>query len=387
MPLTPLPTVAQFRYLAGTTSDLDPVFRALGQAHAVPAQSPLAINASRDLRRACLAWLERPRDPRDGKRPHYVRNLLARANERFKSAVEFNPRYAQDRPTPPIPGLPTLPLGVNVTSGPLVPRVGNAMRGKYAGEMGAPHWTPKVEQRVEYSFAIYRRKGGTLNRTSWAEQILAPSIEDDPEGKYLVDGEIKSQRAGGGGVDDPPAIQDPRIVLEGVTYCTERERAAFRLQIRDGRLYDAGTFYPFDTKNSQVSDYGYGWAMFVLGFDNTLYANAEVRDFFHHSSFFAGGPVQCGGELCVIGGELRFLTAKAGHYRSGRPELYRLLSFLRYHEFDLARILVVPDPKERPYKWYTALDVFNTPDDRPMTLRHTGEPPTLRVPGEPELGA
>jgi hypothetical protein len=86
----------------------------------------------------------------------------------------------------------------------------------------------------------------------------------------------------------------------------------------------------YDTSGRETEFSKFGWAIFVLGFDNILYSNTHRKDLFHHSSFFAGNPVQCGGEICCIAGRIRYVSSKTGHYHSGHREFYRLLSFLNY---------------------------------------------------------
>jgi hypothetical protein len=351
-------------------NDLQPMCAQLQLLLGQPPMSPHAVVATRALRQSCMTWLRADRGLHRTS-TLVVKNLLRRANEHFVRAVEANPQPAGA--APPIPGLPTAAL-LRGLGGPGGPGLGNTMRTKYENEMVAPHWTPKTYEAKDASYAHYRSGGGTLDRLTWQTLIVAPSLEDDRDGEFLRDGEVRS------------FTSPERVPPAAIMYLdSDQARAPYRVEIRNGgRLYDANDQL-LDTQNLQVDGYGFGWGLFVLGFDNRLYVGAEVREIFHHSSFFAGAAVQCGGELCCIEGELRYLTCKAGHYRSGRMELYRLIAVLQNLDVPLENLLVVPAPKEVPYNWYRALDWFahdHGPGQAPV---RQGVPLTQRSPGVPRL--
>jgi hypothetical protein len=232
------------------------------------------------------------------------------------------------------------------------------------------HWGPNVANRMNQKYGLYTAAGGTLSIGAWADHVYLADVEDDPGGQYLNMGQLNAQ-----GV---------REVREGVKYCTPTERAAYRLEIKDGRLFDReGT--PFDTAGRETHFSGFGWAIFVLGFDNFLYSNTHIVNLFHHSSFFSGDPVQCGGELCCIGGQLRYITNKTGHYKSGKFEYYRLLSFLHYHGVKLNKVLAAPEIHASE-DFFRASEVFGAHGGRPATgaPQRTTKPPQLHTAGVPQ---
>ncbi len=351
-------------------NDLQPICAQLQLLLGLPPNGQQAITAARALRRSCITWLT-VNQGRHRSSTLAILELLRRANDRFVRAVEAYPHAAQA--SPPIPELPTAALLRDIRGGP-GKGLGNAMRDKYVNEMVAPHWTPKTFDAKTASYAHYQSGGGTLNRRDWQTLIVAPSLEDDRNGEFLRDGEVRS------------FISTEKVQPAGIIYLdSDQARAPYRVEIRNGGLLHGNNNQRLDTQNLQVDGYGFGWGLFVLGFDNRLYVGAEVREIFQHSSFFAGGAVQCGGELCCINGRLRYLTCKAGHYRSGRMELYRLIAVLQNQGVPLANVLVVPSPKELPYKWYRALDWFSHDHGPGLASMRQGVPITRRNPGVPSL--
>ncbi len=373
MPDIKIPTVKEFKSLTGrsgvgkifkTKNDLDPIFAALQVVDDTPPTSgDRAIAAARALRRACIAWLSAAGNGAANRASFApVQDLLARANARFVATTEF--RYFGSQSSSgtdvPIKNKPHLPFGRDITarSGNArdVVRVGNQLDDHLKDEMKSRHWGPTVAASMNQKYNQYKGGGGLLSIGAWADHIFLINAEDDPSGMYV----------GGGQVSDTLR----REVREGVKYCTEQERASYAINIQAGVLQDAsGT--PYDTSSRETHFSGHGWAIFVLGFDNTLYSNTHIVNIFHHSSFFAGDPVQCGGELCCIGGKLRYLTNKTGHYKSGKFEFYRLLSFLKYQEVDLANVLVAPDIRTKE-EFFRGTDVFNAHGGFPST------PPLLK---------
>lgn len=102
----------------------------------------------------------------------------------------------------------------------------------------------------------------------------------------------------------------------GVKYLTPEERAALKLEVVDGKFYDADGNL-FDTsKGGSVFSGGQGKAIFVMDEQGNVYAslNQEVGHF-HHSSFFSGNPVAAAGELQIRNGVLESISDRSGHYR------------------------------------------------------------------------
>ncbi|MCO8123803.1 hypothetical protein NHH03_18810 [Stieleria sp. TO1_6] len=379
MPTIKVPTLKQFKSLTGrsgigkvfkTKNDLDQIFAAL-KIHDAAGQGMHdgAIAALRRIRRECIAWLLNHTNQRASHAA--VQQLLESSNLRFLAVMEFKhfgEQQSTNAPAPAIKPVPNLPFGRELT-GNDVKRVGNSMGQNLANETGPRHWGPNVDNRMRQWYGNYVAAGGTLSIGAWADYILPANAEDDPSGMFL----------GGTALPNLPSIRER---AEGVKYCTPSERAAYKISIQGGKLFDAnGTLY--DTSGRETHFSKYGWAIFVLGFDNILYSNSHLVNLFHHSSFFASDPVQCAGEICCIGGKVRFLTPKTGHYRSSKANFYRLLSFLSYHEVTLANVLACPAPHQHPNYWL-GTEVFAANGDEPTSAPVlTNHPPQLTAPGIP----
>lgn len=113
-----------------------------------------------------------------------------------------------------------------------------------------------------------------------------------------------------------------------VEYLDEAGRAERLLTIRDGKFYDAkGKLY--DTANSDSFFRGDGTAIYVMDENGNFYAESQVVERFHHSSFLAGKPVAGAGELEVTKGELKYINCQSGHYRPTSEMLQQTINELR----------------------------------------------------------
>ncbi|MBI4865269.1 MAG: hypothetical protein HY815_34150, partial [Candidatus Riflebacteria bacterium] len=123
----------------------------------------------------------------------------------------------------------------------------------------------------------------------------------------------------------------------GVKYLTAAEREAYRLTIRDGKLYDsAGRL--FDTTRGN-SVWGNGRAIFVMDEQGNLFAsNMHEVGKFHHSSLLAGQPVSAAGELEVRNGVLRRITDQSGHYRPRLPFMEQAVNRLEQLGVDMSTV-------------------------------------------------
>jgi hypothetical protein len=115
-----------------------------------------------------------------------------------------------------------------------------------------------------------------------------------------------------------------------VKYLNEREREAYRVRIKQGRLYGADGA-PFDTRNnSSVFGAMPGRAIFVMDHKGNLYlSNESVVGKFHHSSFLAGAPVAAAGEMSVRDGAIESISRKSGHYRPTAAQLNQCITHLK----------------------------------------------------------
>jgi len=138
---------------------------------------------------------------------------------------------------------------------------------------------------------------------------------------------------------------------ERVKYCDENERKDYVVTIAAGVVSDAsGNKYHTGTKETHFS--GKGWAIYVVGLDNTFYSNSHLVNVFHHSSFLSGGPVQGAGEIAVNAGKVVAVTNKTGHYTAGAAELTRTLFLLHRGGVNLDEIKV-NDPFKAKDVWVT----------------------------------
>jgi hypothetical protein len=123
-----------------------------------------------------------------------------------------------------------------------------------------------------------------------------------------------------------------------VKYLTHTERAAFRLEIAKGLLYDyAGQ--PFDTTGAYSLHSDDARAIFVMDDDGTFYASKRQRvGEFHHSSLVAGGPVAAAGEIEAQNGQLLAISDKSGHYRPGRAFTQQAIDELTKNGVDISKV-------------------------------------------------
>ena len=381
-----IPTESEFKSLTGragitslfkTKNDLGPIFQA------VKAFEPYASNTTdasipfvRAVRRACITWLNNNPGMKRKSKPA-VQTLMRRADNRFIGIVEFNHRGEQlgtnvtlAQAKAAMPKRPVLPFATElhikhgtVLSRP-IRRVGNEMQ--LPRERVNPlHLGPNIRGSAEQKYkSAYTQKGGSLlSLGAWLTHVYPANVEDDPVGNLL-----------GSGSAGPWQLEFASK-LGGVTYCTAEERKAYVKTIKGGIFHNIDDT-PFDTRGMETHNMGFGWAIYTLGYDNQLYSNSHIVDQFHHSSFWAGDPVQCGGEICVEAGKLRYVTPKTGHYRSGSREFYRMLSFLAYHEVDLQRVLCCPSP-HNDKQMYNAYEVYDRMGQVKQEVSDVGVTPVM----------
>eukprot|EP00947_MAST-08B_sp_MAST-8B-sp1_P004389 g4389.t1 len=94
-------------------------------------------------------------------------------------------------------------------------------------------------------------------------------------------------------------------------------------------LWQVAQDRPLDTADMTTAAHGRGWAMVVLRVEDGLFVADHVLNKFHHSSIFAGKPVDFAGELRATGGRIEVLVNKSGHYKPGQEEVLKMLVYLR----------------------------------------------------------
>jgi len=117
------------------------------------------------------------------------------------------------------------------------------------------------------------------------------------------------------------------------------ERARFRITLKNGRMLDF-LGKPFDTSKHCTNSAGKGFAICAFVKDNEnggFFAHTHTVGHFHHSSFFAGEPVNFAGEIKVTNGRLEVVTQNSGHYKPNEMHLIAMLRFLRKCGFDLSK--------------------------------------------------
>lgn len=338
----PIPTLDQFRALTGrsgvgcifkTKHDLGKIMSAISKVHAQGMQLNSRFKALRILRCHCIEWLsDNYFAERERKSKKEVERLLDATNREMIYMGNFLFAGEQSssglrKPVPPVP------KGM----------VGNAMRAELAMELGERHWGPHLAGKISERYAEYRNMGGRLSIGAYCDHFYMMDREDDKSGLILSVG----------------AAEREITITQGVQYLSEEERQLHVLRIHGGYIYDAQGS-PFDTMALRTDSSGWGWGIFVLGFDMKLYASAGLVNRFHHSSFFSGGPVQCGGELSCRAGKLRYVTTMTGHYRSSTRELLTLLKYLGEKKVKLEQTLVAPEihASENFYQGSVVLDAL-----------------------------
>jgi hypothetical protein len=123
-----------------------------------------------------------------------------------------------------------------------------------------------------------------------------------------------------------------------VKYLNDTERAAYQLQFKNGRIYDANGKL-FDTSTAQSAHTGGGNAIFVMDAEGNFFASkTQVVGEFHHSSLAAGQPVAAAGELRVEQGVLKHITDQSGHYRPTTDLTAQALDALESQGIDTSRV-------------------------------------------------
>jgi hypothetical protein len=131
----------------------------------------------------------------------------------------------------------------------------------------------------------------------------------------------------------------PRSVLDvdTVLYLTrEEDRLPYAVTIDDG-----GILRPFLRPHETITTGTEGWIFVTKG--SLMYANPKKTDTtprIHHSTFFAGEPVDAAGLFVSEAGRLKRLFPHSGHYRPAERHLRRLLEILSAQNVDLSTVEV-----------------------------------------------
>jgi hypothetical protein len=97
-----------------------------------------------------------------------------------------------------------------------------------------------------------------------------------------------------------------------VRYLNVFARQEYQVRIADGLLWNASGAL-LDTGETDVAATAGGRAIYVLDEHGGLYCSVSPHYYkFHHSSFVAGAPVACAGELEAIDGRVIYLNNRRG---------------------------------------------------------------------------
>jgi hypothetical protein len=115
-------------------------------------------------------------------------------------------------------------------------------------------------------------------------------------------------------------------------YCNERERKKYQVHMWDGYFYQDEEH----TRHfSHVAPPGANpTCMYAMDENERLFVKPTVdvvtagNGSFNHSSFTAGKPVICAGELKIVGGQLTHIDNKSGHYKPTTGDLVEIIRVL-----------------------------------------------------------
>ncbi len=151
-----------------------------------------------------------------------------------------------------------------------------------------------------------------------------------------------------------------------VTSLSTAGRATYEIK-GGGSMTQGDSKEPFDTSEMFSKVKGSGFGIYVMDGRRRIYAGHHKVGIFHHSSFLAGGDVAGAGELKVVGGVLKAITNKSGHYKPDIYGLHQVLEALQNRGVDMSSV---------------ELFVFKPHDDNPPPF-YGGVPRFLKEPEAP----
>ena len=181
---------------------------------------------------------------------------------------------------------------------------------------------------IELSDAVKKKKTQTTDQgnTNTTLETQAQIVDEiDVDKSTAPDNDSKKKV---GIVKHPTRMRSDKMVAFDnrfkVRHLSDVERQAYKLTIKDGKIYDADGNL-FDTTNANLSslDDSKGKAIFTMDEKGNIYASNDQVRFEHHHSTIAGEgpgrPVAGAGELVVKKGVLKKVTGNSGHYKP-KPE-------------------------------------------------------------------
>jgi hypothetical protein len=143
---------------------------------------------------------------------------------------------------------------------------------------------------------------------------------------------------------------------EGVHYFRAKDQKFYLVTFKNGLLYQRNQLVnatyapPKDlSQNLQIPSpqpipvdaKKIGYAIYVMDAKGNFYLSFEAqKGKFHHSSFLAGQPVACAGEMIIFQGKILLINNQSGHYQPPPLALEQALDSLKKHDIDLANIKI-----------------------------------------------
>jgi hypothetical protein len=153
------------------------------------------------------------------------------------------------------------------------------------------------------------------------------------------------------------AANAANLLTKDLAYLSKSERLNLQLEQDDTdqlfHLHDDDQ--PYTSPN--LTDAG---DLYVMDTCELIYVSSiKAAGRFHHSSFFSGRPVLCGGNIKLVSGNITFISNTSGHYRPSVQDLLQCVTILRdKYGCDLTRIRVEVTKSQFSSDTFKSAEVF-----------------------------
>jgi hypothetical protein len=143
---------------------------------------------------------------------------------------------------------------------------------------------------------------------------------------------------------------------EGVHYFRDQDQKFYLVSFKKGLLYQRNQLVnatyaaPKDlNQNLQIPSpqpipidaKKIGYAIYVMDAKGNFYLSFEAqKGKFHHSSFLAGQPVACAGEMIIFQGKILLINNQSGHYQPPPLALEQAIDSLKKNGIDVENIKI-----------------------------------------------